>query len=216
MNLQVYRELRDKIKTGDILAFQGSDRISRIIECYSRSELSHVGIAVWMKINEENRLFICESTNLNMVKAFEQGKFKRGCQFIALSQKLENFSGLAYWAKLKIPLTEEETQKILCWLTQKESSNVDYSYFKAIEAGLYNRNKFLQFFINIFDKWFSNRREQFNMRKIFCSELCTAMLQQVERIPLSIAAKLQTPGDVLEFTCLESPISFQTGEKCYL
>ena len=58
-----YLQARKYIRTGDILACEGTAIYSKIINFVTQSKISHVGIAVWVRFPDENddRLAILEA-----------------------------------------------------------------------------------------------------------------------------------------------------------
>lgn len=56
-----YQHIHNKIQTGDVFAFRGTALHSRIIQLWTRSVYSHVGIALWVKADSLERLCILEA-----------------------------------------------------------------------------------------------------------------------------------------------------------
>lgn len=56
-----YSEARKLIKTGDIVFVNGVTTVGRIIEYFTNSKYSHVGIAVWSMIEGQHRLLMLEA-----------------------------------------------------------------------------------------------------------------------------------------------------------
>ena len=107
--LSLYDSFRQFINTGDVLAFSGTDKISKAIQCTTNSDISHVGLALWVQFQQdiEPKLFVCESTTLNNVKDVD-GTHRCGVQIVSLSQKIDAYSGNIYWYSLKEKLNENE------------------------------------------------------------------------------------------------------------
>ncbi len=55
---RAYKDVRDQIRDGDVLLFQGTSLFSRLIRRFTRSRYSHSGLAVWWN----DRLFVLEAT----------------------------------------------------------------------------------------------------------------------------------------------------------
>lgn len=56
-----YAHVRSEIATGDLLLFRGRHPISRVIQWRTKSVFSHVGIAVWVQIENTKRLGVLEA-----------------------------------------------------------------------------------------------------------------------------------------------------------
>ena len=67
--MSAYLEVRDQIGSGDIIAFEVSKyapKISGFIKLFTRENIYHIGIAVWMYSSEgDRRLFIIQASNGN-------------------------------------------------------------------------------------------------------------------------------------------------------
>lgn len=59
--LMDYQEARPLIKNGDFLFFKGRSAWGRLIEWWTRSEYSHVGVAHWVVSDGTERLAVCEA-----------------------------------------------------------------------------------------------------------------------------------------------------------
>lgn len=56
-----YEEARPLIQNGDIIFVSKATMLSRIIEFFTNSKFSHVGIAFWVKVSNNDRLMILEA-----------------------------------------------------------------------------------------------------------------------------------------------------------
>lgn len=208
MDLTKYNEIREEIRTGDVFAFSGKGNTSNIIKHITSSEYSHVGMALWITPmhSEINRLFIVESTTLNNVPDVD-GTYRRGVQMVPMAQRLEGYIGKCWWVPIKVPiLNDEEKTKLTTWLFQKHSSRIEYDTAQAIAAGIDPETwpKGTRWIGNLFGRW-TNTKE--DMNKMFCSELVTKALQEINRVSSDINPSEQTPADVIKFDCLQEPIA---------
>jgi hypothetical protein len=207
MNLDKYNQIRDSVRTGDVFAFSGKGNTSNLIKHFTFSKYSHVGMALWITPMHSlvNRLFIIESTTLNNVPDLD-GEFRRGVQMVPLAQRLEGYDGQCWWVPIKVPiLDDDEKAKLTSWLFQKYSSHIDYDTAQAIAAGI-DPEKWIpgtRWIGKLFGRW-TNAHE--DLRKMFCSELVTKALQEINRVPADINPSEQTPADVLQFPCLDTPV----------
>ena len=72
-----YTAARDLIQDGDVLAFRGTRLFSRLIKLWTRSRVSHVGIACWM----HGRLTVVEALEPGGVRVYPLSRYVgRGCE----------------------------------------------------------------------------------------------------------------------------------------
>jgi hypothetical protein len=79
--VSTYQELRDTIRTGDILGVKGRDPISIVIRSVTGESLNHVAVFVWL----DDGLWIAEmnsKTNFTMAPASDYVARKKGSLFV--------------------------------------------------------------------------------------------------------------------------------------
>ena len=92
-----YKEVRDHMQPGDIIAFGGKGNFSGIIKWATRSAVSHVGIILQSKLlindNPQDGMFnqIIESTSLNGFS---------GVTISGLSDRIDTYDGEIWWLPL--------------------------------------------------------------------------------------------------------------------
>jgi len=136
-----YTALRDRIQTGDLIAFDGKGWISWVIKRWQRYPISHVGVVV--NIDAQGRVMVMESTTLNG---------KKGVQLNRLSKRVKGYKGTVNW----FPLHRKTRDKLDVTAMQNylwEQDGKPYDTKQAIKAGL----------------WSWTTRE--NGSELFCSEL---------------------------------------------
>jgi hypothetical protein len=79
----VYTDIRRQIRTGDILLFQGSSPLSRLIRWGSRSAYSHAGFAAWW----DGRLLVFQASG-------------RGAEVLPASSAVDAYDGRVDWFAL--------------------------------------------------------------------------------------------------------------------
>lgn len=190
-----YKDLRNKMKTGDVISFSGKGRTSNIIKWFTRSDISHVGIVMETEFNNAfgQRVLILESTSLNNIPDIKTGEFIKGVQMQQLSKRIEAYDGQAYWHKLAKPLSLSGERKMLQWLSMQHNKRVPYDSFQAMGAG-----------IDLFDSFGLANEPDFS--SLFCSELVCKGLQLAEVVSDLINPSEQTPADVIKYECLERRI----------
>ena len=71
-----YAEVRLLVRDGDVLAFRGTRLFSKIIKLWTRSRVSHVGVACWM----HGRLTVVEALEGVGVRVFPLSRYiEQGC-----------------------------------------------------------------------------------------------------------------------------------------
>jgi hypothetical protein len=79
----VYTDIRSQIRTGDILLFQGTSPISRLIRWGSGSDYSHAGFAAWW----DGRLLVFQASG-------------RGAEVLPASSAVDAYDGQVDWFAL--------------------------------------------------------------------------------------------------------------------
>lgn len=199
MNLTKYNQVCDKIGTGDVLAFSGKGRLSEVIKNFTKSRISHVGMALWMSNEYELKpqLFVVESTTLNNVPDIT-GEYRKGVQIVSMPQRLEGHDGDVWWLPLSNPLTFEERIKLAEWLFQNHTAKTKYDTAQAVAAGIDHRG-----WTRLWKKIFGPSKE--DLKRLFCSELVCKALKIVQRVPCDLNCSLEVPEDVMRYDCFLEP-----------
>ena len=114
-----YQQLRDQMKTGDLLLFQGNRLLSGVIERLSDSPYSHVAIvARWHR----------------RVVAFQADL--RGVEVLPASTMVCRYSGKVDWWSLKPDLRETVFNEDELFNTALTLLGVKYGYWRLIGLGL--------------------------------------------------------------------------------
>ena len=94
----VYSAVRDEITTGDVLLFQGSSLLSKLIRWGSGSAYSHAGIAAWW----DDRLLVFQATG-------------RGTEVLPVSSAVDAYDGQVDWYALRSDkkFSPEQTQRLI-------------------------------------------------------------------------------------------------------
>lgn len=190
----MYKEIREKIKVGDVIVSSGVGLFAQAIKTVTRSDYTHVSIVINADLGEGlgKRIMVVESTTSGLDVKLE--KVVRGVQMSWLSRQIEigTVIGERFWLlPLKQPLSETQIVKLKSYLDGSHLKK--YDYHQLLAAG-----------IDIFDKFglFVNRPD---LVSVFCSELVTAALLHIDVLPPNINPSEQTPHDVTLFPCF-SPL----------
>ena len=157
-----YDDIRDNLKTGDIVLFSGMGRISDLIKFFSGSKWSHIGLVV--KSDDIDMVLLWESTSLNSVNDIESGTAKNGVQLVALSERIAKYDGEISVRHFQSEITQDMRNALKQF--RKESKNKPYEKsrlelaFSLIDVG-----------------WFTNNEEDFS--SMFCSELVAEALEKM-------------------------------------
>lgn len=187
----MYNEVRNKIKTGDVISFSGKGHTSNIIKEVTDSDISHVGIVLKKTIVEnQERILLIESTTLNKLPDVFTGKKFKGVQVQYLSDRIKDYKGQVYWHGLQRTLKPMEKQALITFLMLQHQ--LEYDSKQAIGAG-----------VDIFDILFSNIE---NHDEFFCSELVAAAYKHIGWFPGSYNTSEITPADVVEYSFLNKRV----------
>lgn len=116
-----YADLRDDLKDGDVVLFDGKGPISNIIKFASGSDKSHVGMIVRPSADF---VALFESTTISDVADIDSGTARRGVQIVPLSERLRRYEGRAVVRQLNKPLTKDMLS--LLWEFRREVAGREY------------------------------------------------------------------------------------------
>lgn len=195
-----YTKLEKEIKTGDVIAFSGSGLLSRIIEFFTFSKYSHVGMAVWIqdKFKKTYHLYIAESS-ISSTATDISGEKREGMQIVPFKERMELTNSKVWHVKLLNPLSRKEQSKMKKFLLDCHEKKIGYDTDQAISAGLHLPN----FINNILYKLHLKKKNDFT--SLFCAEVIGASLFEAGRLPDRIDDSLFRPVDIVELPCYSSP-----------
>ena len=193
----MYEQIRNKLKIGDVVAFSGKGRVSKIIKWKTNSKVSHVGMVYKMDSLGIPRIQLIESTTLGNLPDIKEGKARKGVQLQFLSQRLDTYDGEAWIYPLKDEIKSVWLTNMLVWLTDVHTKKIDYDSFQAIGAGL-----------DLFDMIPGIEMEP-DFSSLFCSELVSKALKIAGVICDEINTSEQTPADICDYSCFEKPIKIK-------
>lgn len=176
-----YSQIRNDLKTGDLVLFSGKGMISNVIKLMTRSNWSHVGMVV--RIEDWDAVMLWEATNTKRGKDFYSGKPKKGVQLVNLSDRvataLENGYEVAVRQLHDFELTAEH-RKSLAKLREA---------FKHKEY----EESIVELFKSAYDG-FAGSNEEDNS-SLFCSELVAEAYQTMGLIAQDKASNEFVPKD---------------------
>lgn len=188
-----YKDVRNLIKTGDIFSCSGTAMYSKLIKAWTHDEITHTGIAVWVRFPQDeipDRLCIL------------QAHIFKGVQLGLLSNVLTNdywkYNGKVYWQKLNNINGDNVASFALAnW------SKAYPSLYQFVIAG----SKLVQAI-----RTATGRSLNINPEKFHCSELATRALIDAG-FYYAYDPAVTTPSDVSKFSCLGPKVLLEPCPK---
>ena len=161
MQTQPYKEIRDSLRTGDIVLYAGKSGFSQWIKQFTGSRWSHVGMV--FRMPQFEFITVWESTTGSKAKDVISGKHRDGVQMFQLSQRLANYDGEIAIRRLHgVDLTER--------LTALETLR------KELKGKPYETSQF-ELLAAVIDKVDIYTEE--DLSSVFCSELVAEAYQRL-------------------------------------
>lgn len=183
-----YSQLREFIKTGDVLAFSGTAIYSKIIQCWTSSPISHVGLALWLKFpydEQPNRLCVLEA------------HWGKGVQIHLLKGVLEK----EYWSR---------EGKAFLYPTELDGDEVASNALKYWSEAYANPLQFIIAGSTVLQALKGHKNLDTDKAKQHCSELvCRAMVEAGGLYDKNPA--VASPADVVQMDCLGNPTVIEEG-----
>lgn len=179
-----YEDIRNQLKTGDILLFSGKSGISEGIKFFTVSKWSHVGMVYRFDDPRDAKgsIFCWESTTLSNLEDADTGKLTKGVQRVELSERLERCFSSGYEISVR-PLSKALTDDMIKAL----------NYFRHEVSGRpYELDK-IQLLKSAYDKIFGENKE--DLSSLFCSELVAEAYQRMGLLTEKTPSNEYTPKD---------------------
>eukprot|EP01126_Amoeba_proteus_P065159 TRINITY_DN9219_c0_g1_i3.p1 TRINITY_DN9219_c0_g1~~TRINITY_DN9219_c0_g1_i3.p1 ORF type:complete len:540 (-),score=84.34 TRINITY_DN9219_c0_g1_i3:12-1574(-) len=195
------REIKQKMKTGDLIFFSGRTPLSMALMCVSGQPFSSVGMVVKIpeKYTQKKRLFIMEiSTDQYMPDAFREDREYGLCVF-DLEKRLHVFNGpAAWWVPINEPLSLEVEEYVVTWanLLHKNPSS-------ALQQLVVNVPQKIQNFLlehNI------SKETKESLSELLCCALVVKILVLAEKLDREELLNLGNflPIDILQLQCYQN------------
>lgn len=196
-----YDEARSMMQPGDVIAFGGKGHFSDIIKFATFSDVSHVGVILQSKIQEDDtdRFFnqIIESTSLNGFNGVNISRF---------SDRLTTYEGELWWLPLSKKTRKEFNQKkFYNFLFNQAKERKPYDMPQAIKSALDALD----------DLPFGMHGPGYNKEdfsKFFCSELVSAGLEISGAVDTVNASEV-TPIDLCRWNIYKDTYYQLKGDK---
>ncbi len=174
-----YSEIRNSLRTGDIILFSGKGTISRTIQMFTRSKWSHVGMAI--RSEEWDMLLSWESTTLSKLKDIQSDTARQGVQLVPLSERIRTYDGDIGIRQLGDHDTKPSYMKEQLMKFRQE-----------VRGRPYEQNK-LELIKSAYDGPFGHNEE--DLSSIFCSELVAEAYQRMGFLSEHMSSNEYTPAD---------------------
>jgi len=171
-----YEDIRNSLKTGDIVLFSGKGNISTGIKYATRSRWSHVGMV--LVLPEYDFTCLWESTTLSDIRDVS-GVLRRGVQLVPLSDRIQQYRGEIAFRKLLVNVPDDSILKLM--ILRKE-----------LRDRPYEKNK-LELIRAAYDGPFGANAE--DLSSLFCSELVAEAYQALGLIDEREPSNEYTPAD---------------------
>ena len=193
-DMSKYEKVRGSLDTGDIVLFSGTGFISRMIQTFSRSIWSHVGMVI--KSVDWDMILLWESTTLSKIKDIESREQTQGVQLVPLSERVKCYANdKVAFRKLEGVRRDENMREVLRKFRQDmKGREYEKSKFELLKAA--------------YDGPFGANEE--DLSSIFCSELVAEAYQRMgllmdnEEMEGYVPSNEWTPGDFADWTNLQN------------
>jgi hypothetical protein len=197
-----YENIRDQLKTGDILLFSGKGGISEGIKFFTLSKWSHVGMVYRFEDPNDAKgtVFCWESTTLNDLADADSGKLTQGVQRVELSERLERCFSKGYEIsirQLNTPLTNDMLKAL-------------NDFRHEVSGRPYEKNK-LELIKSTYDSVFGESKE--DLSSLFCSELLAEAYQRMGLLTEKKPSNEYTPKDFSQDRRLALQLEYSIGNE---
>jgi len=95
-----YHTLSPQLKTGDLVLFAGTSWSSRIVQLFTFSQWSHIGVVVRLP-QYDNQPLLWELTRASKLADIKHGVLADGLQLVPLADKIKTYAGQVAIRRLK-------------------------------------------------------------------------------------------------------------------
>lgn len=152
MEPKFFSEVKNTWKTGDIILFCGNGWFSSIIQCFTRTEYSHIGMiirgksipGIISKIDEDYKdpddlyLFHSNKGPISDIPDIISGLIKDGVQLNSLNDILECYNGSYYYRSLIRPEKTRQinTERLELIIDQNKKKSYENDYIEMMKASV--------------------------------------------------------------------------------
>ncbi len=174
-----YTEIRDQLRTGDLILYSGKQRISALIKALTFSRWSHVGMVV--RLPTQDLIGVWESTKKGTgLEDLDSGTARKGVQFVVLSDRARTYKGrLAIRRLHDARLGDLDYQRL--WKLRQDLREKPYETDR------------LELFKAVYDGPFGKNKE--DLSSVFCSELVAEAYQTLGLLDEKKPSNEYVPAD---------------------
>lgn len=179
-----YSDIRNQLKTGDIILFSGKGGLSEGIKFFTVSNWSHVGMVYKIDdpLDPKGSVFCWESTTLSEIEDADTGKLTKGVQRVEFSERLEKAFAKGYEINVR-PLSEALNDEMIRALNK---------FRHEVSGRPYEKNK-IELLKSAYDGIFGDNEE--DLSSLFCSELVAESYQAMGLLTEAVPSNEYTPKD---------------------
>lgn len=179
-----YKDMRDRLKTGDIILFSGKGAISDGIKFFTLSKWSHVGMIYRFDnpLDPKSSMFCWESTTLSDIKDADTGKLTKGVQRVELSERLERCFSKGYEISVRL-LSETLTDDMILALN---------NFRHEVSGRPYEKDK-IELLKAAYEGVLGDNKE--DLSSLFCSELVAEAYQKMGLLTERVPSNEYTPNN---------------------
>lgn len=193
-----YNNLRDSLKTGDIILFSGKGLLSTGIKIGSSCHWSHVGMIV--RFNKPDVVLLYQSSPLSKVHDYTHRAPKPGVQINVFSETCEHYDGDIALRRLNYDLSDTMLDALSSFRQEMKHRSFETSTLEIIKAA--------------YDGPLGNNEE--DLSSLFCSELIAAAYQRMGLINYQLPSNEFTPRDFSEKGSLPLLLGASLGREIRL
>lgn len=187
-----YKDVRDRMKAGDVIAFGGRAAFSKMVKIVTKSPVSHCATILQTREIEEDT-----GRYFNQIIEADTNDDYSGVGITRLSKKIKHYDGDVWW----LPLNNNNYKQKF---NRKKFYN--FLFHQAERKAAYDMNQVFASALDGMDKtpWGSNgpTRNREDFEQFFCSELIAAGFEEAGILP-SLNSSEITPADLVRFNLYE-------------
>lgn len=173
-----YSEIRNELKTGDIVLFAGKSALSDVIRYSTLSKWSHCGLIV--KLPEYDFLSLWESTPVADMIDLDSCRRTKGVQLVPLSERVKHYSGGISVRLLQgNELPNDAVARLMALRYRLRNIPYEDSKMELLKA--------------VYDGPLGDNDE--DLSSIFCSELLAEAYQCLGLLSSAVPSNEYTPAD---------------------
>lgn len=183
---QAYSEIRNELKTGDLVLFSGKGAISTGIKFATLCGWSHVGMV--LTLQQYDFVTIWESTTLSDIADLDSRELRKGVQLVPLSARVNQYKGEIAVRQLdQVSFDDDDVRNLMQLRREVSGKRYERSQMELIKAA--------------YDGPFGHNEE--DLSSLFCSELVAEAYQRLGLISEDKPSNEYTPSDFSEGRGLE-------------